>query len=173
MQLAQQSVRFLDLAFQNALQSRNDQGESAEETPLPAYEVELAALHESVGQMVSVLMSDSANAVRQAMLEDGVRQLAEFFGMSKGRFTNRIFVQKMYNNSYIFYTANDIILSHMITFLNDKDDAQLRDSFYRNIVDVVAYIGWPSTQIIIPLLQQVRKKIFFLPVFCVNLFFFL
>ncbi len=43
----------------------------------------------------------------------------------------------------------------MITFLNDKDDAQLRDSFYRNIVSVVAYIGWPSTQIIVPLLQQV------------------
>ncbi len=56
---------------------------------------------------------------------------------------------------YCCSAANDVILSHMITFLNDKDDAQLRDSFYRNIVSVVAYIGWPSTQIIVPLLQQV------------------
>ncbi len=43
----------------------------------------------------------------------------------------------------------------MITFLNDKDDAQLRESFYRNIVSVVTFIGWPSPQILMPLLQQV------------------
>ncbi len=83
--------------------------------------------------MASVLMADSSNAVKQAMLEEGVETLAVFFGKNK---------------------ANDVIMSHMITFLNDKDDAQLRDSFYRNIVKVVAYIGWPSTQIIVPLLQQ-------------------
>ena len=44
----------------------------------------------------------------------------------------------------------------MITFLNDKDDAHLRNSFYENIVGVAAYIGWQSSVILLPLLQQVR-----------------
>ncbi len=73
------SVRFLDLAFKSSpSESSNDP------RPLPAYESELMALHESMGQMVSVLMADPANAVKQAMLEYGVTDLAKFFGKAKG-----------------------------------------------------------------------------------------
>ena len=56
----------------------------------------------------------------------------------------------------------------MITFLNDKDDAHIRNSFYENIVGVAAYVGWQSSVILIPLLQQVGwlvgwlKSFFFL-----------
>ncbi len=42
----------------------------------------------------------------------------------------------------------------MITFLNDKEDPQLRASFYENLVGVATFIGWQSSQIISPLLQQ-------------------
>lgn len=55
----------------------------------------------------------------------------------------------------LFLLANDILLSHMITFLNDKDDKQLRGSFFDCIVGVAAYIGIHSSPILSPLLQQV------------------
>lgn len=42
----------------------------------------------------------------------------------------------------------------MITFLNDKDDKNLRGSFFDCIVGVVGYVGWKCSEILIPLLQQ-------------------
>lgn len=36
--------------------------------------------------------------------------------------------------------ANDILLSHMITFLNDKQDWQLRGAFFNSIVGIAAYV---------------------------------
>ena len=54
------------------------------------------------------------------------------------------------------FAANDIILSHMITFLNDKDDKELRGSFFDCIVGVVAYLGWHCYDVLKPLISQVR-----------------
>lgn len=51
--------------------------------------------------------------------------------------------------------ANDLLLSHMITFLNDKDDKQLRGSFFDCIGGVAGYIGIHCSSILTPLLQQV------------------
>lgn len=42
----------------------------------------------------------------------------------------------------------------MITFLNDKDDRNLRGSFFDCIVGVAAFVGWQCSDILIPLLQQ-------------------
>ena len=50
--------------------------------------------------------------------------------------------------------ANDVLLSHMITFLNDKNDWHLRGAFFDSIVGVAAYVGWQSSSILKPLLQQ-------------------
>jgi hypothetical protein len=58
---------------------------------------------------VSILLADSANSVKQALMEHSVTKLAVFFGKQK---------------------ANDVILSHMITFLNDKEDSQVRNTFF-------------------------------------------
>ena len=66
-------------------------------------------------------------------MDHGVTKLAVFFGKPR---------------------AKDILLSHMITFLNDKEDARLRDSFYENIVGVSAFVGWQCSPILKPLLQQ-------------------
>lgn len=52
------------------------------------------------------------------------------------------------------FLANDLILSHMITFLNDKEDRNLRGSFYDCIVGVAAFVGWQCSDILLPLLQQ-------------------
>lgn len=54
-----------------------------------------------------------------------------------------------------FYLANDVILSHMVTFLNDKTDKHLRASFFDNFVDVAAFVGQQCSPILCPLLQQV------------------
>lgn len=74
---------------------------------------ELQALHEMVQQKVVTLLSDSENIVKQSLMENGITCLCVFFGRQK---------------------ANDVLLSHMITFLNDKNDWHLRGAFFDSIV---------------------------------------
>ncbi|MEQ2179943.1 phosphoinositide-3-kinase, regulatory subunit 4 [Goodea atripinnis] len=74
---------------------------------------ELQALHEMVQQKVVTLLSDSENIVKQTLMENGITRLCVFFGRQK---------------------ANDVLLSHMITFLNDKNDWHLRGAFFDSIV---------------------------------------
>ncbi|NXV78451.1 PI3R4 kinase, partial [Atlantisia rogersi] len=94
---------------------------------------ELQALHEMVQQKVVTLLSDPENIVKQTLMENGITRLCVFFGRQK---------------------ANDVLLSHMITFLNDKNDWHLRGAFFDSIVGVAAYVGWQSSSILKPLLQQ-------------------
>ncbi|XP_077998060.1 phosphoinositide 3-kinase regulatory subunit 4-like [Glandiceps talaboti] len=98
-----------------------------------SYDAELQDLHEMIQQKVVTLLSDPENIVKQTLLENGITRLCVFFGRQK---------------------ANDVLLSHMITFLNDKNDWHLRGSFFDNIVGVAAYVGWQSSSILKPLLQQ-------------------
>ncbi|KAL0133734.1 hypothetical protein PUN28_001003 [Cardiocondyla obscurior] len=99
----------------------------------PSYDSELQTLHEMVQQSVSMLLTDPQNLVKQTLMENGINKLCVFFGKQK---------------------ANDILLSHVITFLNDKEDKELRGSFFECIVGVAAYVGWHSSPILMPLLQQ-------------------
>ncbi|KAF9411600.1 hypothetical protein HW555_009672 [Spodoptera exigua] len=50
--------------------------------------------------------------------------------------------------------SNDVILSHMVTFLNDKEEAALRGCFFERVVGVAAYVGHHAAPILVPLLQQ-------------------
>ena len=104
-QIAQHSVRFLDLIMLSSTAENLIQDQDSR--PMPSYETELVALHNLISHAVSVLLADTANNVKQALMEHSVTKLAVFFGKQK---------------------ANDVILSHMITFLNDKEDSQLRYS---------------------------------------------
>lgn len=97
------------------------------------YEIELQTLHDMVRQSVSALLTDSQTLVKQTLMENGITKLCVFFGKQK---------------------ANDVLLSHMITFLNDKEDKELRGSFFDCIVGVSAYIGWHCSVILTPLLLQ-------------------
>uniref|UniRef100_A0A8C7CKS6 non-specific serine/threonine protein kinase n=1 Tax=Oncorhynchus kisutch TaxID=8019 RepID=A0A8C7CKS6_ONCKI len=134
--LAETALRFLELVQENNLNMEHDlNGEDTEETlhPNENYDSELQALHEMVQQKVVTLLSDSENIVKQSLMENGITRLCVFFGRQK---------------------ANDVLLSHMITFLNDKNDWHLRGAFFDSIVGVAAYVGWQSSSILKPLLQQ-------------------
>uniref|UniRef100_A0A3Q2ZC59 non-specific serine/threonine protein kinase n=1 Tax=Hippocampus comes TaxID=109280 RepID=A0A3Q2ZC59_HIPCM len=134
--LAESALRFLELVQENNVSTEHDaSGEEAEETlhPNNNYDSELQALHEMVQQKVVTLLSDSENVVKQSLMENGITRLCVFFGRQK---------------------ANDVLLSHMITFLNDKNDWHLRGAFFDSIVGVAAYVGWQSSAILKPLLQQ-------------------
>ncbi|KAL5015431.1 hypothetical protein ScPMuIL_009701 [Solemya velum] len=98
-----------------------------------SYDMELQSLQETIQQKVVLLLSDSENVVKQTLIENGITRLCVFFGRQK---------------------ANDVLLSHMITFLNNKEDWKLRGSFFDNIVGVAAYVGWQSSSILKPLMQQ-------------------
>lgn len=80
---------------------------------IPLSLAELQALHEMVQQKVVTLLSDPENIVKQTLMENGITRLCVFFGRQK---------------------ANDVLLSHMITFLNDKNDWHLRGAFFDSIV---------------------------------------
>ncbi|XP_028835942.1 phosphoinositide 3-kinase regulatory subunit 4 isoform X2 [Denticeps clupeoides] len=134
--LAETALRFLELVQENNLNTEHDlNGEDTEETlhPNENYDSELQALHEMVQQKVVTLLSDPENIVKQTLMENGITRLCVFFGRQK---------------------ANDVLLSHMITFLNDKNDWHLRGAFFDSIVGVAAYVGWQSSSILKPLLQQ-------------------
>ncbi|KAJ8665411.1 hypothetical protein QAD02_007073 [Eretmocerus hayati] len=124
-QLSQIALRYLDSSHLS-----EDNGDGTQKSD---YESELQALHEMVQKLVSQLLTDQENLVKQTLIESGISKLCEFFGKQK---------------------ANDVILSHVITFLNDKNDKELRGSFYDCIVDVAAYVGWHCSPILTPLLQQ-------------------
>ena len=81
--------------------------------------LELQALHEMVQQKVVTLLSDPENIVKQTLMENGITRLCMFFGRQK---------------------ANDVLLSHMITFLNDKNDWHLRGAFFVSIVGTFLFV---------------------------------
>lgn len=56
----------------------------------------------------------------------------------------------------------------MITFLNDKEDKELRGSFFDCIIGVAAYVGWQSSTILSPLLLQVSKYLFIFLILFIN-----
>ncbi|XP_067007759.1 phosphoinositide 3-kinase regulatory subunit 4 [Anabrus simplex] len=124
-QLAETALRFLEQS-QISMSPHGD-------GPRPSYETELQTLHEMIQQTVATLLTDPQNLVKQTLMENGITKLCVFFGKQK---------------------ANDVLLSHMITFLNDKEDKQLREAFFDCIVGVAAYVGWHSSPILTPLLQQ-------------------
>ncbi|CAL8249501.1 unnamed protein product [Boreogadus saida] len=132
--LAETALRFLELVQETQVVPEGGL-EEAEEALHPSdnYDSELQALHEMVQQKVVTLLSDPENMVKQSLMENGITRLCVFFGRQK---------------------ANDVLLSHMITFLNDKNDWHLRGGFFDSIVGVAAYVGWQSSSILKPLLQQ-------------------
>ncbi|KAK2148717.1 hypothetical protein LSH36_486g02011 [Paralvinella palmiformis] len=134
--LAETALRFLEIVQLNSSAKECLGSESDTQTSLQykaSYDMELQALHEMIQQKVVTLLSDHDNIVKETLLQNGITRLCVFFGRQK---------------------ANDVLLSHMITFLNDKYDWHLRGSFFEAIVGVAAYVGWQSSTILKPLLQQ-------------------
>lgn len=63
------------------------------------YVQELSVLQNSFQDMVSTLLTDDSNSVKIFMLSSDILKLCKFFGNNK---------------------TNDLILSHIFTFLNEK-----------------------------------------------------
>lgn len=131
--LAEASCKFLELAqlamFNKRSRSRTQPSQSSDRS----YEEEWNELREAFQFIVVQLLCSQFNCVKRALLVDSLTLLCNFFGQQR---------------------ANDVLLSHMITFLNDKKDWQIRAAFYDYVPVVAAFIGQPCLGILTPLIYQ-------------------
>ena len=135
--LACTAARFLNQA--PATQVATDSYQDSEQrSRSSSYELELRSLHTMVQEKVVHLICDSENIVKQTLLSHGVAGLCVFFGRHK---------------------TSDVLLSHIVTFLNDKKDWHMRALFFDVIVDVMSYVGWSCDHILEPLLHQVCVQV--------------
>lgn len=89
-------------------------------------------LQNHIQEHLSALLMDPSSIVKRAILHD-ISSLCIFLGRQK---------------------TNDVLLSHMITYLNDRDWL-LRYAFFESIVDVAACAGGRSLEeYILPLMAQ-------------------
>ncbi|KAH9058039.1 hypothetical protein EDB83DRAFT_2520935 [Lactarius deliciosus] len=87
------------------------------------YDVALQDLQNSIQEHLITLLVDQSSVVKRAVLRD-VSSMCIFLGRQR---------------------TNDILLSHMITYLNDRDWL-IRYAFFDAIVDVAAYTGGRSLE---------------------------
>ncbi|RWS10687.1 hypothetical protein B4U79_02231 [Dinothrombium tinctorium] len=102
-------------------------------TSSSTYNSELQILQETFQSIVSHLLTDPENSVKITLLSSDISKLCTFFGKQK---------------------TNDIILSHIVTFLNEKEGFELRCSFFDSVVPISTFLGSQSSPILKPLLQQ-------------------
>ncbi|KAF9259304.1 ARM repeat-containing protein [Marasmius fiardii PR-910] len=101
-----------------------------------SYDANMQELQKIIQEQLSALLTDPSSIVKRAVLHD-ISSLC-------------VFLRKQ---------ANDVILSHMITYLNDRDWL-LRLAFFENIVDVGAYAGEKSLEeYILPLMIQALSDV--------------
>ncbi|KAJ1301055.1 hypothetical protein OPQ81_003473 [Rhizoctonia solani] len=111
-----------------------DTDETAFEMP---YEACLQDLHSAVQDVLTTALVDPASTVKRAVLHN-ISSLCVFFGRQK---------------------TNDVLLSHMITYLNGRDWL-LRYAFFDSIVGVAACVGARSLEeYILPLMIQALSDV--------------
>lgn len=93
----------------------------------------LNLLQETFGTIVGQLLVDPNNNVRRAILNENIATLCNFFGAEK---------------------TDEVILSHIITFLNDKSDFRLRVAFFDNIGYISSSLGLNYAPVVKPLMQK-------------------
>ncbi|PKY37517.1 ARM repeat-containing protein [Rhizophagus irregularis] len=129
--LAETALRFLALtqSFKSGAFNNDTDIDDSYET---SYDATLHELHSIIQEQVSTLLTDSESAVKRALLHN-ITSLCIFFGKQK---------------------ANDELLSHMITYLNDRD-WMLRSAFFESIIGVGTFVGGRSLEeYILPLMIQ-------------------
>ncbi|OBZ87474.1 putative serine/threonine-protein kinase VPS15 [Choanephora cucurbitarum] len=140
--LAETGLKFLEMAQllksdnvypPNASSSLSPQDLDAEGLDYEsAYDASLQDLQAVIQEQATILLIDSESAVKRALLTN-ITCLCVFFGRQK---------------------ANDVLLSHMITYLNDKD-WMLRSAFFESIKGVGTFVGAKSLEeYILPLMIQ-------------------
>ncbi|KAJ7628484.1 hypothetical protein FB45DRAFT_794341 [Roridomyces roridus] len=102
-----------------------------------SYEASMQDLQANIQEHLSALLMDPSSVVKRAVLHD-ISSLCIFLGRQK---------------------TNDVLLSHMITYLNDRDWL-LRHAFFESIVDVAACAGGRSLEeYILPLMVQALSDV--------------
>ncbi|KAF9023922.1 ARM repeat-containing protein [Hymenopellis radicata] len=102
-----------------------------------SYDASVQELQLGVQEHISALLMDPSSVVKRAILHD-ISYLCIFLGRQK---------------------TNDVLLSHMITYLNDRDWL-LRYAFFESIVDVAACAGGRSLdEYILPLMIQALSDV--------------
>ncbi|KAG1450049.1 hypothetical protein G6F46_010280 [Rhizopus delemar] len=97
-----------------------------------SYDSYLQELQSVIQEQTTMLLIDKSSSVKRALLTN-ITSLCVFFGRQK---------------------ANDVLLSHMITYLNDKD-WMLRSAFFESIKGVGTFVGARSLEeYILPLMIQ-------------------
>lgn len=101
----------------------------------PKFVSELHSQRDSIAGFLSNLLTDNDPVVKRVLVSTpgSLESLCTYFGPTK---------------------AHDILLSHLITFLNDKDDTHLRIAFFHCIPSVASFIGSHAAPLIIPLIKQ-------------------
>ena len=111
-----------------------DQLEINTQKSVAIYNKELKALQKSFQFISYGILTDKEISVRvELMLNENLVQLCTFFGKQK---------------------TNEVIFSHLITFLNERINFELRFAFYQCIRPIASYLGIQSSPVIKPLLQQ-------------------
>ena len=104
-----------------------------------SYDASLQDLQTSIQDLLVALLVDTSSVVKRAVLHN-VSSLCIFLGRQK---------------------TNDVLLGHMITYLNDRDWL-LRYAFFESIVDVAACVGGRSLEeYIFPLMVQALSGLSF------------
>ncbi|KAL7746650.1 Serine/threonine-protein kinase [Sorochytrium milnesiophthora] len=131
--LAETSVRFVELSQYAQEEAAGDDPDwQADSMADQACDVVLADLQEAFQEHVTMLLTDADSSVKRCLLSV-ITRLCIFFGKQK---------------------ANDFLLSHMITYLNDRD-ASLRSAFFDAMASAGAVIGDRSlADYILPLMTQ-------------------
>ncbi|KIJ16339.1 hypothetical protein PAXINDRAFT_132235 [Paxillus involutus ATCC 200175] len=140
--LAETALRYLEMG--QALKAHGvapglngDRQEYDEANFEVSYDTSLYDLHLSIQEQLSTLLMDPSPIVKRAVLHN-ISALCIFLGRQK---------------------TNDVVLSHMITYLNDRDWL-LRHAFFESIVDVAACAGGRSLEeYILPLMVQALSDV--------------
>ncbi|KAH6910746.1 other/VPS15 protein kinase [Coprinopsis sp. MPI-PUGE-AT-0042] len=102
-----------------------------------SYDASMQELQNHIQEHLSALLMDPSSVVKRAVLHN-ISSLCVFLGRQK---------------------TNDVLLSHMITYLNDRDWL-LRYTFFESIVDVAACAGGRSLEeYILPLMIQALSDV--------------
>ncbi|KAF5384296.1 hypothetical protein D9615_003308 [Tricholomella constricta] len=140
-QLADTAVRYLEMGQALKAHGTFKLGVDAQEYDQGHFEVSYDAsmqdLQSNIQEHLSALLMDPSSIVKRAVLHD-ISSLCIFLGRQK---------------------TNDVLLSHMITYLNDRDWL-LRHAFFESIVDVAACAGGRSLEeYILPLMIQALSDV--------------
>ncbi|KAI9005053.1 hypothetical protein DFJ74DRAFT_403557 [Hyaloraphidium curvatum] len=131
--LAECAMRFLQMAqlLRKNLPSSNAETDYGD-TPHGTYDSSLRDIQDLVQEDVAALLVDPNPAVKRTLLAD-VAKLCSFLGPTR---------------------SNDVVLSHLITYLNDRDWL-LRSAFFDSIVGVGLSVGGKSLEdYVLPLMIQ-------------------